>query len=191
MAFAGIPTAANRSIVTASMKSKILNAVLDYADMKISYDESKESRASRIRSEQNHLNELIKVIKATVSSFSKQRNKDFSFNMKTGIQAPKNVEKYLPTYSNVERKREVYLCLNVAEHLNYLLNLFTRQPLLPLLTRTLKENINEKNSRTPSHQGYKIFVWKTTLSQCNKWHRFRKYVFFSNPSRASMFCIPR
>ena len=46
MAFAGIPTAANRWIVTASMKCKILNAVLDYADMNISYDESKESRAS-------------------------------------------------------------------------------------------------------------------------------------------------
>ena len=33
MAFAEISTAADRWIVTASMKSKILNAVLDYADM--------------------------------------------------------------------------------------------------------------------------------------------------------------
>ena len=51
-------TAVNRWIVTASMKSKILNAVLDYADMNISYDESKELSASRIRAEQNHLSKF-------------------------------------------------------------------------------------------------------------------------------------
>ena len=59
------------------MKSKILNAVLDYADMSISYDGSKELDASRIRAEKNHLSKLKKVIKATVNPFSKQLNKDF------------------------------------------------------------------------------------------------------------------
>ena len=58
MAFADISTAVNRWIVTTSMKSKILNAVLDYADKNISYDESKELRASRIRAEQNHLSKF-------------------------------------------------------------------------------------------------------------------------------------
>ena len=94
MAFAGIPTAANRSIVTASMKSKILNAVLDYADMNISYDESKELSASRIRAEQNHLSKFEKILKATENSFSKQL-KDFLINIKNGTQASKDVEKYL------------------------------------------------------------------------------------------------
>ena len=51
MAFADISTAVNQWIVTASMKSKILNTVLDYAVMNISYDESKELGASRIRVE--------------------------------------------------------------------------------------------------------------------------------------------
>ena len=55
MAFADISTAVNRWIVTASMKIKILNAILDYADMNIFYDESKKLRASTIRTEQNHL----------------------------------------------------------------------------------------------------------------------------------------
>ena len=64
MAFADISTAVNRWIVTTSMKSKILNAAFDCADMNISYDESKELRASRIRAEQNHLSKLKKVIKA-------------------------------------------------------------------------------------------------------------------------------
>ena len=58
MAFADISTAVNRWIVTTSMKSKILNAVLDYADKNISYEESKELRASRIRAEQNHLSKF-------------------------------------------------------------------------------------------------------------------------------------
>ena len=34
----------------------------------------------------------------------------------------------------------MYLCLNVAAHLNGLFNLFTKQPLLPLLARILKKN---------------------------------------------------
>ena len=51
MAFPEVCTVVNRWIVTASMKSKILNAVLDYVDMNISYDESKELRASRIRAD--------------------------------------------------------------------------------------------------------------------------------------------
>ena len=60
----------------------------------------------------------------------------------------------------------MYLYVNVAAHLNDLLNLFTRQPLLPLLARILKEKINhkrEQNSKSPRVQeicleGYSIFV---------------------------------
>ena len=80
--------------MTASMKSKILNAVLDYADMNISYDESKELSASRIRAEQNHLSKFKKILKATENSFSKQL-KDFLINIKNGTQASKDLEKYL------------------------------------------------------------------------------------------------
>ena len=60
--------------------------------MKISYDESKELRASRIREEQNHVCQLKKVIKVMVNPFSKQLNKHFLFNIKTGTQASKNAE---------------------------------------------------------------------------------------------------
>ena len=140
MAFAGIPTAANRSIVTASMKSKILNAVLDYADMNISYDESKESRASRIRSEQNHLHKLIEVIKVTVNPFSKQRNKDFSFNIKTGTKAPKNVEKYLLTlFKCGEEKRGVFVseCSRTSE-------LFTKSIHKTTITTFANKNFERK-----------------------------------------------
>ena len=80
--------------MTVSMKSKILNAVLDYADMNISYDESKELSASRIRAEQNHLSKFKKILKVTENSFSKQL-KDFLINIKNGTQASKDVEKCL------------------------------------------------------------------------------------------------
>ena len=139
MVFADISTAENRWIVTASMKSNILHAVLDCADMSISCDESKELRASRIRAEQNHLSKLNKVIKVTLNPFSKQPNKDFLFNLKTGTQASKDVEKYLLTLLKCGNEREIYLHLNVAAHLNDLLNLFARQELLPFLARVLKE----------------------------------------------------
>ena len=92
-----VSTAVNRWVVMAWMKSKILNAVLDYADMNICYNELKESRVSRITVKQNHLSNLEKVIKSRVNPFLKQLNKDFLFNIKTGTQAPKNLEKYLLT----------------------------------------------------------------------------------------------
>ena len=57
------PTAVNRWAVSASMKSKHLNAVLDYADMNLSYDELKESHVSRIRAKQNRLSKLQKSLK--------------------------------------------------------------------------------------------------------------------------------
>ena len=44
----------------------------------------------------------------------------------------------------MERKRDIYLYLNVAASLNDLLNLFARQPLLPLVARILKENKSKK-----------------------------------------------
>ena len=53
-----ISTAVNWWIMTASMKSKILNVTLYYSDNSISYDVSKESKASRIRAEQNHLSKF-------------------------------------------------------------------------------------------------------------------------------------
>ena len=53
-----ISTAVNWWIMTASMKSKILNVTLYYSDKSISYDVSKESKASRIRAEQNHLSKF-------------------------------------------------------------------------------------------------------------------------------------
>ena len=102
-------TAVTRWVVTASMKSKILNVVLDYADMNICYNELKESRVSRITAEQNHLSKLEKVIKSRVNPFSKQLNKDFLFNIKTGTQPPKKFEKYLLTLLKCgEEKRDVF-----------------------------------------------------------------------------------
>ena len=50
--FAEISAAVNWWVVTASMKSKILNVVLDYADLNISYDISKELRACRAEQSQ-------------------------------------------------------------------------------------------------------------------------------------------
>ena len=65
---------------------------IDHVDMNVSYDELKELRASRIKGEQNHLIKLKNVIKATVNLFSKQLNKDFLLNIKTGTQASKMLE---------------------------------------------------------------------------------------------------
>ena len=141
MAFADISTAVNRWIVTASMKSKILNAVLDYADMNISYDESKELRASRIRAEQNHLSKLKNVIKATVNPFSKQLNKDFLFNIKTGTQASKDMEKYLLTlFKCGEEKRDVFVseCSSTSER-------FIKPIRKTTITTFASENFERKN----------------------------------------------
>ena len=141
MAFADISTAVNRWIVTASMKSKILNAFLDYADKNISYDESKELHAFRIRAEQNHLSKLKKVIKATVNPFSKQLNKDFLFNIQIVTQASKNVEKCLLTlFKCGQAKRDVFVseCSSTSERLNEPIRKTT-------ITTFASENFKRKN----------------------------------------------
>ena len=122
------------------MKSKILNAVLGCADMNISSDESKELRASRIRAEQNHLSKLKKVIKATVNPFSKQL-KDFLFNIKTGTQASKDVEKYLLIlFKCGEEKRDVFVreCSSTSER-------FLKPIHKTTVTTFASENFERKN----------------------------------------------
>ena len=84
------------------------------------------------------------VIKVTVNPVSKRLSKYFFFNIKTGTQVSKDVEEYLLTLFRWGEEKRMYLYVNVAAHLNDLLNQFTRQPLLPLLARILKEKINQK-----------------------------------------------
>ena len=168
MALADISTAVNGWIVTASMKSKKLNAVLDYADVKISYDKSKELRASRIIAEQNHLSKLKKVIKATVNRISKQLSKDFLFNLKPGAHASKNVEKYFLTlFKCGEEKRDVFLseCSSTSEQ-------FIETIRKTTIAIFASENFERKNklktsSRTLSHQRYKRFGKLLYISATN------------------------
>ena len=55
MNFADVSVAVNRWIVTASMKTQLINAVLEKVDMKNIYSENKETRNSRIERDNNDL----------------------------------------------------------------------------------------------------------------------------------------
>ena len=89
---------------------------------------------------------FTKVIKAKLSRFSKQLHKYSLFNIKTGTQGSKNVEKYILTLFRCgQGKGDVILSeWNVVVNLNDLCNMLARQPLLLLLRKILKEKINQE-----------------------------------------------
>ena len=86
MAFADISTAVNRWLVTVSMKSKLVHAVLADADIKEVYNDIKDLQPSHIQKDKADLTKIKEVI-STINPFHKDVNKDLLFNIKTGFQA--------------------------------------------------------------------------------------------------------
>ena len=93
-------TAVNRWIVTASMKTQLINAVLEKVDMKNINSENKEKRNSRIERDNNNLKKLKSAIASTINLFKKDIDKNKSFNIRTGFVATKETEKYLLSILN-------------------------------------------------------------------------------------------
>ena len=93
-------TAVNRWIVTASMKTQLINAVLEKADMKNINSENKEKRNSRIERDNNNLKKLKSAITSTINLFKKDIDKNKLFNIRTGFVATKETEKYLLSILN-------------------------------------------------------------------------------------------
>ena len=82
-----VSTAVNKWIVTASMKTQLITAVLEKEDIKNINSENKEMRNSRIERDSNDLKKLKSAITSTVNSFKKDIDKIKLFNIQTGFMA--------------------------------------------------------------------------------------------------------
>ena len=70
MQYADVSSDVNRWIVTSSMKTKLINSLLEYADIKSKADQCKELRQERIEKDAKVLQELKTTIKGTINPFS-------------------------------------------------------------------------------------------------------------------------
>ena len=102
-------TAVNRWIVTASMKTQLINAVLEKADMKNINSENKEKRNSRIERDNNNLKKLKSAITSTINLFKKDIDKNKLFNIRTGFVATKETESTFCQYLMTEKWKETHL----------------------------------------------------------------------------------
>ena len=110
MNFANVSTAVNRWIVTASMKTQLINSVLDKVDMKNINSENKETRNSCIERDNNDLKKLQNAITSKINPFKKDIYKSKLFNIRTGFMATEETEKYLLSILNEGKvKRSAFI----------------------------------------------------------------------------------
>ena len=112
IAFADVNTAVNRWLVTSSMRTEIVNRVLDIAGLSPNDDESnnKETNPKRVERDANDLIKLSRSILDMVNPFDANINKDALFNIKTGKKASPAAEQYLLSVaSEGERKRDAFI----------------------------------------------------------------------------------
>ena len=113
VAFADINTAVNRWIVTNSMRSQIVNKVLDIAGLSCD-DESgvsnKETHPQRMARDTRDLNQMTQSVLDMLNPFDRNINKDVLFNIKTGKKASAEAEDYLlNVISRGETKRDSFI----------------------------------------------------------------------------------
>ena len=82
--YADVSSAVNRWFTTNSMKSEVVNNILEIADLDKPMDGTKELRAPRIVKDKEDIQKIKKLIKDTLHPFDKSTNVDALFNIKTG-----------------------------------------------------------------------------------------------------------
>ena len=98
--YADISSAVNRWITTNSMRSEIVNNVLEVADLDKPIDGTKELRAPRIAKDKEDVQKVKKLIRDTLNPFDKSTNVDALFNIRTGRKLEIEGETYLLTSVN-------------------------------------------------------------------------------------------
>ena len=106
VAFADISTAVNRWIVTGSMRSQIVNSLLEVTDLKSYNSDNKELNKPRMERDNKDVDKIKEFICATTNPFKKGINKDALFNLKMGEQASESTETFLLSvfYLKVKKK---------------------------------------------------------------------------------------
>ena len=112
IAFADVNTAVNRWLITSSMRTQIVNRVLDIAGLCPNDEGSpnKETNPRRMARDAKDLVELAQSVLDMVNPFDANINQDALFNIKTGKKASSEAEKYLlSVISEGEVKRDKFI----------------------------------------------------------------------------------
>ena len=124
---------------------EIQNRLREIAGMSSTESLNKEVAASRRKKDQKDLTTLKKVIEETINPFSDQCNKDVLLSLKTGKQAPEEVENYLLNVISIgRRKRDEFIDGFQAEPSNFEESISKEKCLNFATDNLLKKNKSKK-----------------------------------------------
>ena len=156
MKYADVSTAVNRWTVTNSMKSELVNRLLEIYGMSESSSGHKETQGPRMKRDNRDLSKLKKAITETMNPFDENLNKNILFNIKTGRKANIEAEEYLLNIFNRGlEKRDTFVdaCKNDANRFESTItktkitNFVTDNAIKKNKSRKVTEVINIKGTR--------------------------------------------
>ena len=111
IAFADVNTVVNRWLITSSMRTEIVNKVLNIAGLGPNDDENnKEVFPTRVKRDARDLENICTSICELINPFDASINKDVLFNIKTGRKASPAADHYLlSVISEGECKRDTFI----------------------------------------------------------------------------------
>ena len=111
IAFADMNTAVNRWLITSSMRTEIVNKVLNIAGLGPNDDENNNKMSStRVKRDARDLENICNSIREMINPFYASINKDVLFNIKTGRKASPAADHYLlSVISEGECKRDTFI----------------------------------------------------------------------------------
>ena len=106
--YADVATAVNRWTVTNSIKTELVNSLIEMCGITASSTAHKEIQTPRMKKDNDNLKMLKEVIVDTMNPFEEKINKDYLFNIKTGRRGTEDAEGYLLNIftKGIERRDE-------------------------------------------------------------------------------------
>ena len=149
IAFADVNTAVNRWLITSSMRTEIVNKVLNIAD-----ENNNKVLPTRVKRDARDLENICNSIREMINPFDASINKDLLVNIKTGRKASPAAQHYLlSVISEGECKRDTFINECNSDH-NRFEKAITKSKIVNFATETfVKKNKSKKANEIAQLKG--------------------------------------
>ena len=155
IAFVDVNTAVNRWLITSSMRTEIVNKVLNIAGLGPNDDENNNKMSStRVKRDARDLENICNSIREMINPFDASINKDVLFNIKTGRKASQAADHYLlSVISEGECKRDTFINECNGDH-NRFEKAITKSKIVNFATESfVKKNKSKKANEIAQLKG--------------------------------------
>ena len=154
IAFVDVNTAVNRWLITSSMRTEIVNKVLNIAGLGPNDDENNNKMSStRVKRDARDLENICNSIREMINPFDASINKDVLFNIKTGRKASHAADHYLlSVISEGECKRDTFINECNGDH-NRFEKAITKSKIVNFTESFVKKNKSKKANEIAQLKG--------------------------------------